>query len=522
MADNISKFYIHRGSTANNLALYQDNISGDQTSWKDPSPLSGTNWYKLYGLTMTGQIIDSGNPVPVSRQVAGMFDWFRQAQGPDGQSQALILSVATDSIGRTIVTGWFKGTLAIPGGPTWTVASSSSEQVFVIAYDSAGTFKWANRIGADVGHGIANGISVDASDNVIVTGSLSANTGGTVVDFGNGKSMTVTGSNVGNIFVAKFNSLGVCQFVSQFTVGGSQIGQCVTTRTSNGILVGGWFDTSANFGGGNRVASAGVQGYVVALDSSGAWVWDKQFPVVGAGTSHVRALTVDSAGAVVCSGSYGGVVNFGGGARTSGGSESFSSGFTLKLTSAGVYVWDRSYTSLCNCFGVSTDTSTRDVIVTGSYANGTDFGNGSTPTDGGGRGIFVVRYGQSTGAFVWLKYWGGAVGLQDIGQAVTVSPAGNIYVTGTALSPINFGGGYDFGTGLNSHFLLSLNSAGAWRWNQRSDKNGTLFGQSVGLGVSLSATKVISGGWLQGQCDWGGGTVTSGAAKGIGLASYSQ
>ena len=96
--------------------------------------------------------------------------------------------VATDSSGNVYVTGGTKGGL---DGNT----SAGNTDLFVVKYNSSGTKQWTKQLGSS-GLDSANGITIDSSGNVYVTG----------VTFGGLDWNTSAGAN--DLFVVKYNSSG--------------------------------------------------------------------------------------------------------------------------------------------------------------------------------------------------------------------------------------------------------------------------------------------------------------------------
>ena len=97
--------------------------------------------------------------------------------------------VAVDSSGNAYVTGWTRGALS--------GTNAGDHDVFLVKYDSSGTQQWIKQIGTPV-KDQGEGITVDALDNVYVTG----NTEGDLV-----------GTNAGgsDVFLLKYDTDGNLQ-----------------------------------------------------------------------------------------------------------------------------------------------------------------------------------------------------------------------------------------------------------------------------------------------------------------------
>ncbi|MDH3217262.1 MAG: hypothetical protein OEN01_13420, partial [Candidatus Krumholzibacteria bacterium] len=103
--------------------------------------------------------------------------------------------VAIDASGNVVVTGPFQGTVDFGGGD---LVSAGSTDIFVAKYDASGAHQWSQRAGS-TGGDIGQGVAVDASGNVVVTGEFQG-----TVEFGGGD-LVSAGST--DIFVAKFGTV---------------------------------------------------------------------------------------------------------------------------------------------------------------------------------------------------------------------------------------------------------------------------------------------------------------------------
>jgi len=148
------------------------------------------------------------------------------------------------------ITGFMSGICNFGGG---SVTAQSPTDMFVVKYNLSGDWQWNVRVGLALTSGVTgNGICVDGSGRVLVTGSLGGNDGSTGqtgpknVDFGNGVSMN--GPETGNaLFVAQYTSSGVCQWVKRYAgnTGASDSGRSLTTDSSGNIYITGNTTTSS-------------------------------------------------------------------------------------------------------------------------------------------------------------------------------------------------------------------------------------------------------------------------------------
>ena len=360
---------------------------------------------------------------------------------------------------------------------------------------------------------MAYGVAVDSADNIIVTGTFGLNQVVTGVNLGGG---LLSGLGGQNIFVAKYSSAGAYVWAKSFGGPFSNYGYAIAVDGNDDIFVGGNFYAGPiDFGGGALYGTA-TDVFLLKLNSAGAYVWAKSYG--GVGEQNLRSLAVDRAGGVIVAGYYAGTANFGAGPVTSRGS---AAGFLAKYSAVdGTARWSKIFlsTNLAAAYGVAADPNNGDVVVTGCYGSGTDFGGGALTTAGTGTGMFVARY-DSQGNYAWAKGYGGAYNCSDIAQSVVIDGSGRVAVTGQVQSEVNFGSGWLWGNGMQNFFILDLDSSGRFRWVKRCDST---IGASCGTSASLDPSgTVITAGWFSGTVDFGGGAVNSGTvSKASFLAKY--
>ena len=152
-----------------------------------------------------------------------------------------------------------------------------------------------------------------------------------------------------------------------------------------------------------------------------------------------------------------------------------SRGVVTKLNSSGAKVWERilsSSTLTVATSSVSVDAQ-QNVYVAGSFGGIVDFdpGAGSTTLNGGDGSNYLWKL-SPTGSLIWVRQ------LVAGNCQTVVSPAGNVYVTGT------FQGTYDFDNGAG---LVELTSATPGSYVLKYDSAGTLsWAKSFSSSVSIS------------------------------------
>lgn len=95
---------------------------------------------------------------------AGNIAWAKNA---GGALQDRGESVALDGAGNVVVAGWFAGTDMVFASDT--ILSNGGNDIFVAKYDASGNEIWGKSAGG-ASNDVGNGIAIDASDNIYVSG----------------------------------------------------------------------------------------------------------------------------------------------------------------------------------------------------------------------------------------------------------------------------------------------------------------------------------------------------------------
>ena len=358
---------------------------------------------------------------------------------------------------------------------------------------------WSQRFGSTGGE-TGNAVAVDGSGNVVVTGYFNG-----TVDFGNGN---LVSAGSADIFLAKYNSSGVCQWSQRFGSSPNEVGFAVAVDGSGNVFVTGTFQGLLNLGGVNLVSAGNDDIFLAKYSSSGVHQWSQRF---GGTSSDVgNAVAVDGSGNPVVTGYFGSTVNFGGANLVSAGSFDI---FVAKYNTSGVHQWSQRFGGTGDDAGkMAAVDGSGNVVVTG-YFNGTvNFGGGNLVSVG--YDIFLAKYNAS-GVHQWSQRFGGAS--FDVGYAVAVDGSGNVIVTGYFNSTVNFGGGNLVSAGVEDIFVAKYNASGVHQWSQRFGSTGFDAGQAVAVDGSGS---VAVTGLFSDTVDFGGGNLVSAGGGDVVLARY--
>ncbi|RFS17842.1 SBBP repeat-containing protein [Emticicia sp. C21] len=163
------------------------------------------------------------------------------------------VGITTDLDGNTYMTGYFSNTFTLAGT---VVNSSGSLDVFVAKFNATPMLVWvktAGGTGSDVGFDIV----VDTDGNVFTTGYFAE-----TVSFSNKQ---VTSAGLNDIFIAKYNSAGVVQWVQ--SSGNTEIdyGVDLALDADNNIYLSGYFQNTAKFGSKNLISAGGQDVFVTRI-----------------------------------------------------------------------------------------------------------------------------------------------------------------------------------------------------------------------------------------------------------------
>lgn len=247
------------------------------------------------------------------------------------------------------------------------------------------TQEWGARYNGPPGNNQDYGysVAVDGSGNVYTAG-YSAGIGTGTFDY----ATTKCNSSGVQLWVARYNGPG----------NGTDYAYSIAVDGSGNVYV-----TGASTGAGTDYDYATIK-----YDASGAELWVARYNGPGGGQDFAHSVTVDVLGNVYIT----------------GGSPGISSNIdytTIKYNSSGGVQWVSRYNGPQNGYDESYSLVLDD---TGNvYITGESYG-GTTNTD-----YATVKY-NSSGTEQWSARYNGTGNLNDIASSITVSPSGNVTVTG--------------------------------------------------------------------------------------------
>ncbi|MEO8147148.1 MAG: SBBP repeat-containing protein [Bacteroidia bacterium] len=341
-------------------------------------------------------------------------------------------AIALDNAGNIYLTGVISSDTAFFDTVK---VNCSSQQIFAAKFNSSGNCIWAKEFGDETKSDDTGwGIGVDGSGNVYLTGWYSG-----VAVFAPGITLSsvihplyLTGTV--DMFTAKLNSSGICQWANTAGSYGEERGYSVAVEPNGTCYVAGYFTRTTIFNGVSvTCASGGVpDGFVAVYDNNGNLTQLKT--ITGTDYEACYGITLDGLGNYYITGLK----------RATGSFDTISvpgygdfDMFLAKYSTSGNVKWVRTTQGSqweegscvrCDDHG--------DPYVSGDY-----YFNGTTPFPpnpfpGLGYDAMVAKYNKN-GEFQWAQHGGSSGGDYCPGLAITDS--GKVYICGNFANSATFG-----------------------------------------------------------------------------------
>jgi hypothetical protein len=372
---------------------------------------------------------------------SGSFQW---ALGLGSTSNDVGRALAVDEQGQVFVSGYFLNQVDFDPGPGTAILDGVGGDAFVAAYDSAGSYQWAEKLGGtrfDVGQALALGPDSLLLNGGRFIGMVDLDPGPglfPVQDFDNNGSSYVVGLDKNSGSFRK-------GFATEDQRGGDDDARALLSGSQGNYFLGGSFSGEVDFdpgGGAAFLDGAGHRGgFIAKYDSLDQLLWAKAF--VSTDFAWVEALAQDAYGNLLACGQFQGRVDFDPGAdslflSSTPGFISRPDLFILKLDPQGNLLWARSLggSDFEAAYDLVVD-GKQDVLVTGYFRQTVDFdpGPGTASLSGSNRDAFVLKL-DSAGLYQWAFQLGGSS--NDYGYALEVDSLDNFYVGGSFRNTADF------------------------------------------------------------------------------------
>jgi hypothetical protein len=407
------------------------------------------------------------------------------------------------------------------------------------------TFNWSRQL-SNINWGVyGNAVSVDSARNSYVTGSFA----GTVTFPNNCPTLTSSpGPNVffSDIFVAKFDSNGVCQWANQYHAGGDNDGNGISVDRGD-VYVTGHFMGNVTFGAYTLNGHGLTDIFIAKLNQNGVVQWavrgggpgiDVAYGVASRGKPYVTGyvsnptngpVTFDSTAGPPCTltgvgptrdifvvgysstgvcqvskRAGGGNQDVGNGVSVDGTGNVYVTGvlsgqaFIAKRDSTLNQLWVKTVTGNATANSISTDSQGN------SYIAGQFSGTVGTPfnlTSVGPSDAFIAMFETTLGTLVWVRTISGPG--SDVARGISVRETCDLFVTGSFMGSANFGGTTSLtSTGGSDIFVARYDVGGGIQWVIQAggslDEEGRgisadSFGKASVVGIYKSNPAVFTG-----------------------------
>lgn len=374
---------------------------------------------------------------------------FKWAQKAGSTSSDFARSIETDNNGNTFLIGGFNGTLIFPGSgavASRSITSAGNTDIYLSKMDCNKNIVWKNSIGStgsECGSFYFLKIKYDKKGNVYTTGTFS---GTATFSTTSGSSQSLVSNGGNDIFLAKYDTLGVLLWVVKSGGTGSDEGCTLNIDNDGNIINGGLYSGTTTFGtisGStiNKTSSGGHDIYIAKYTPSGILQWVNT--AGGAGLELAIDVSFDQLNNIYVVGNFG----------HSGASATFGTltinnssnwgGFIAKANNLGNWIWVNGMVSsadegLSSC--VVDEFS--NVYNIGHFGIGNSSFVSSSPgsnmslISNGGYDVCLSSY-DSAGVLRWVKVIGG-VG-NEYGWNICWNNEKKLIASGYFNNTVNFG-----------------------------------------------------------------------------------
>lgn len=228
-----------------------------------------------------------------------------------GGSDDIGRSVYTDSSGNLYVTGdYLSNPMTIFNSDGSTFGTLTISGAFIVKYNTSGTASWAATVSGD-STTLGNGIAVDTTGNVYVTGRYLSNGAPLTIYNANGTSFgTLANSGSGDTFIVKYNTNGTALWASRVSDTSDESGIGVSVDSSGNVYIAGEYTsnpTTIYNSNGSTFGTLTGNGfrcvYIVKYNTSGTALWATRLLSDSTNISS-GGVSVDSSGTVYATGYY--------------------------------------------------------------------------------------------------------------------------------------------------------------------------------------------------------------------------
>lgn len=323
----------------------------------------------------------------------GLYQWAVKAGGSASDRG---LSIAVDGTGNSYITGYFYGTATF--GST-SITAVGAQDIFIAKYDNTGACLWAVSAGG-AGSDIGNGIAVDNSGNVFVTGEFAG-----TATFGSASLTSMNGTV--DVFTTKLSSTGTFLWAKKGSAHLTDRGIDVTCDANGNAYITGQFSDTITF---DQVHQNNMLNavFVVKYDANGNEQWYRK---IGGGSMNIANSITSDGSSIYLTGDFQGTVTFFGSPNTSITPTYFNGVFLAKYDLQGGLTWTQSESSDSPVTSRSISVNGAELVIGGHFRCTFDSYSDRYATyqfnSSGYWDIFMGKYNSGSGAWGISRQIGG-------------------------------------------------------------------------------------------------------------------
>lgn len=370
----------------------------------------------------------------IDRGVGALFGtpgkalWLRDAGGSMGSGDAGRLAI--DGQGNLVIAGTFSGTIQLG---TTALTSLGKQDLFAAKISSeTGDVIWVKQFGGN-GDDSASDIAVDSTNAIYITGKYESPS----IDFGGG-ALSSKGFRSG--FLVKLGADGShiwSRNLSSSGSAGDSVSATGVSVNSTGVATTGFYAGSMTINGATLASAGNTDIFVAKFRTDGMTDWVKSFGE--SMYDFGRDVALDSSGNVVVVGSFQGSLPIPPNGTLDAGSTKAALLLKLASADGSALVSKRfgSITMESEGLAVAIDKFDNIVIGGGFWGSG-DFGGNAPLTAARLQDAFLAKYSPA-GAYLWARPFGGTGDNESI-VSISINTSGDIAITGGFCGVISFGG----------------------------------------------------------------------------------
>lgn len=367
----------------------------------------------------------------------GNLVWAKQFGGDDDDMGS---SIAIDNVGNIYLTGYIGDTVDMdPGSGIFNFYCIGNRSAYVLKLNNAGNFIWAKQM-SSAWESIGYSIQVDDAYNVYTSGRFHDTTD---FDPGAGTFYLTTPINDVDVFVSKLNASGNFVWAKQVDGADNSEARKMTIDPLGNIYTCGHFYGTSDFDPGagtfNLTSAGDADGFILALNNNGNFIWAKQLG--GTDIDFSFSISLDASDNIITTGVFNSTADFdpGAGIFNMTTASSNSDVFISKLTNNGDFIWAKQIggMGLEGSYSSTIDQS-GNIYTAGWFSDLVDFDSGPGTFDLTPTGIldFFITKLDAIGNFLSAVQLGGD---QLIYPTYIVNDTlGNLYTSGAFSSTVDF------------------------------------------------------------------------------------